>query len=259
MRTNEYKEQLCNKYKPYLELIDKLGNKIMFQQQIIDLSILLNIAQDKYVVIKVLNELVSGEILKKIKFGSKKAQILIFKKYAIRFLRGLSSSQSVGAVPKVNTNARYWESYFKVQLIIEQYIKRMMKLQIGLSLDNLLKYIESRNSTILLGKNDTIKFYYNLMEQKQFINILDKDVVNEHIQTLQKEQNNISNNLSKNREVVEEVKKGDYKKKKRKNKWDFLYYSTIGTLTRKNVYISAISKDKEKVEVKCICFIKQKS
>lgn len=251
MRTNEYKEELCKKYKPYLELIDKLGNKIMFQQQIIDLSIVLNIAQDKYVVIKALNELVSGEILKKIKFGSKKAQILIFKKYAIRFLRGLSSSQSVGAVPKVNTNTRYWESYFKVQLIIERYIKRMKKLQIDLSLDNLLKFIKDKNSTILLGKNNTVAFYENLMEQEQFTNILDKDVVNQHLKTLKQEYNNMLNNLSNNNEV----KEVDDKKKKRKNKWDFLYYSTIGTLTRKNVYITTITldkKDKKKVNVKCV-------
>lgn len=247
MKTNEYKEQLCKKYRSYLELIDKIGNKIMFQEQLIKLSIVLNISKDVYETIKVINELVNSEVIKKTRFGSKKTQILIFKKYAIRFLRGLSSSQSVGAVPKVTTNSRYWESYFKTEIIIEQYIPQMIKNKINPTLENLLQFIKIRNSTILLNKNKGGQFYENLMKQEEFSKFLNKYVLEEHIKVVKAEHSNMLKSLNKN-------KKNDNttKRKKRKNKWDFLHFSTINTLTRRNVYVNSIEIDKnETIKIYC--------
>ena len=245
MKTNEYKEELCNKYKEYLLIIDKIGNKIMFQRQLIELAVLLNVAQDKYKVIKVINELVSGEIIKRTHFGSKKTQILIFKKYAIRFLKGLNSSQEIGAVPKVTTNSRYWESFLKVEVILEIYIPQMHEQQIDLNLNNLLEFLKF--STILLSKNDGAEFYKNLMED----NNINKDVINEHLKILKMERNNILKNLNKKQQQDNDERKKN--NRKRKDKWDFLSFSTVNTLLRRNIYILSIYKnDKNTIGIDCI-------
>ena len=51
MITNKAKEEACIKYRNYLELIDKLGNKIMLEKQFIDLCVKLNIARDRFIVL----------------------------------------------------------------------------------------------------------------------------------------------------------------------------------------------------------------
>ncbi len=249
MITNKAKEEACIKYKSYLDVIDKLGNKIMLEKQLISLCVKLNIARDRFIVLKTIQDLERNEIIKKINFGSSNNKIIIFKKFAMRFLGGFNSSQSVAAVPKVNSNSRYYLSYFKVQFILNTIIPSMEKKNMKLSLDSLLEYIDSLNSNILDRKNNVIEYYNNL--NKKFNNDINKDEFNRSLELLNKEYINLKNNLGRKKINYFEDKPI---KKTRKTRWNYLAEATIGTLIRKDIYIAQIIKNDDVLHVNAYFF-----
>ncbi|WP_195391082.1 hypothetical protein [Clostridium perfringens] len=249
MITNKAKEEACIKYKSYLDVIDKIGNKTMLEKQLISLCVKLNIARDRFIVLKTIQDLERNEIIKKINFGSSNNKIIIFKKFAIRFLGGFNSSQQVAAVPKVNSNSRYYLSYFKVQFILNTIIPSMEKKNMKLSLDSLLEYIDSLNSNILDRKNNVIEYYNNL--NKKFNNDINKDEFNRSLELLNKEYINLKNNLGRKKINYFEDKPI---KKTRKTRWNYLAEATIGTLIRKDIYIAQIIKNDDVLHVNAYFF-----
>ncbi|MDM0804695.1 hypothetical protein [Clostridium perfringens] len=249
MITNKAKEEACIKYKSYLNVIDKLGNKIMLEKQLISLCIKLNIARDRFIVLKAIQELERNEVIKKINFGGSNNKIIIFKKYAIRFLGGFNSSQQVAAVPKVNSNNRYYLSYFKVQFILNTIILSMEKKNIKLSLDSLIEYIDGLNSNIFYGKNNVLEYYNNL--NKKFYKYINQDEFNRSLQLLNKEYINLKNNLGRKKINISEDK---FIKRNRKTKWDYLAEATIGTLIRKDIYIAQIIKKEDYININAYFF-----
>lgn len=247
MITNEAKEEVCNKYKNYLKLIDKLGNKIMLQKHFIVLSIILNISKDKFQVMKALQDLEQYEIIKKINLDSSKNKIIIFKKFAIRFLRGFNSSQSVAAVPKVNTNRKYYLNYFKVQYILEIIIPKMKKNNLELNLKSLIDYMNELNCNILYSKNNILEYYNkNIFKYKNFLNEIE---FKNDVYKLNKQHDKLIKNLG-NRDGTESKYINQNKViKKRKTKWDYLVDSNISTLLRKDVYISKIEEKDNKINI----------
>lgn len=248
MITNKAKEEACIKYKSYLDVIDKLGNKIMLEKQLISLCVKLNIARDRFIVLKAIQDLEKAEVIKKINFCDSNNKIIIFKKYAIRFLGGFNSSQQVAAVPKVNSNNRYYLSYFKVQFILN-IILSMEKKNMKLSLDSLIEYIDGLNSNIFYGKNNVLEYYNNL--NKKFNNDINKDEFNRSLELLNKEYINLTNNLGRKKTKCFEDKPI---KKTRKTKWDYLAEATIGTLIRKDIYIAQIIKNDDVLHVNAYFF-----
>lgn len=249
MLTNKAKEEACIKYRNYLELIDKLGNKIMLEKQFIDLCVKLNIARDRFIVLKVIQELKKNEIIKKINYCDSNNKIIIFKKYAIRFLGGFNSSQRVAAVPKVNSNNRYYLSYFKVQFILNTIIPSMEKKNKELNLDGLIEYIDSLNSNILYRKNNVLEYYNNL--NKKFDKYINKYEFNRSLELLNKEYINLTNNLGRKKINIPEDK---FIKRNRKTKWDYLAEATIGTLIRKDIYIAQIIKKEDYININVYFF-----
>ena len=249
MITNKAKEEACIKYKSYLNVIDKLGNKIMLEKQLISLCIKLNIARDRFIVLKAIQELERNEVIKKINFGGSNNKIIIFKKFAIRFLGGFNSSQSVAAVPKVNSNSRYYLSYFKVQFILNTIIPSMEKKKKELNLDGLLEYIDGLNSNIFYGKNNVLEYYNNL--NKKFYKYINQDEFNRSLELLNKEYINLTNNLGRKKINCFEDKPI---KKTRKTKWDYLAEATIGTLIRKDIYIAQIIKKEDYININVYFF-----
>ncbi|MDZ7542274.1 hypothetical protein GNF83_13695 [Clostridium perfringens] len=249
MITNKAKEEACIKYKSYLDVIDKLGNKIMLEKQLISLCVKLNIARDRFIVLKAIQDLEKAEVIKKINFCDSNNKIIIFKKYAIRFLGGFNSSQQVAAVPKVNSNNRYYLSYFKVQFILNIIILSMEKKNMKLSLDSLIEYIDGLNSNIFYGKNNVLEYYNNL--NKKFNNDINKDEFNRSLELLNKEYINLTNNLGRKKTNCFEDKPI---KKTRKTKWDYLAEATIGTLIRKDIYIAQIIKNDDVLHVNAYFF-----
>lgn len=243
MITNKAKEEACIKYKNYLDVIDKLGNKIMLEKQLISLCVKLNIARDRFIVLKAIQDLEKAEVIKKINFGGSNNKIIIFKKFAIRFLGGFNSSQHVAAVPKVNSNNRYYLSYFKVQFIIEMIIPSLSRLEEELTLDSLISYIERLNSNILYNKNCCFEYYDNL--KNNFKDNIHKNELNRALDILKKEHDTLIKNLGKK---TNETKDKSIKKV-RKTKWDYLAESNIGTLIRKNIYIGQIKRTDNNIKI----------
>lgn len=244
MISNIRKEEVCNKYKEYLEVINKLCNKIMLQKHLEELCIKLNIAKDKFDVLKAVQELEKAEIIKKIRFMSSTNKFIIFKKYAIRYLQKADSSQAVSAVAKINTNRRYYESIFKTNFIIKVIIQSMIKANIDLNLENLLKFIDSINCNILYNKNNISDFYRkNLFKYKNYLN---RSEVDKDINALDQQKENMLKNL--NGEKTTSVKS------KRKTKIDFLTESTIATLVRRDIYIAQIVKKDNSIIISAYFF-----
>ena len=71
-----------------------------------------------------IQELIEGDVLRKeafVAYGrNTQLHMLTIRKYGIRFIEGKKDSQSVGAVPKANTNERILISIFKNSYILDK-------------------------------------------------------------------------------------------------------------------------------------------
>ena len=235
MVTNEKKQNVCNKYREYLRIIDLLGNKMMLQKQFIEIAIALGVSKDKFKVIQGIQDLERAEIIKKIKFSGTNNKFILFKKYAIRYLAGVDKSCDVAGISVVNSNKRYIESIMKMQFILTTVIPSAKKSNIELSLDNLITFIDKINCNILYKSNSMYKFYDKLMNSK--ILNFDKEEMKYDYQILKSEHDTRINNLKGNLNTDE--------KKYRKNKVDYLFNSNIATLSRKNIYLANITYSKK--------------
>lgn len=172
MITNERKEIICQKYNDYLQIIYKLGNKMMLQKHLILLAMQLNVAKNKTEVLNAIKELEENEIIKRINFAGTSNKFIIFKKYAIRYINGAKKSSDVAAMKTFNTNTPYSVNIFRVHIIINLYMQSLNQQSRSSTLEDLLLLIEQTNSSILLNKNDGLDYYLNnLSKFKQFLNL----------------------------------------------------------------------------------------
>ncbi|MGL4991301.1 MAG: hypothetical protein ACRC57_09125 [Sarcina sp.] len=244
MVTNERKQNTCNRYNEYLRVIDILGNKMMLQNQFVDIIVVLGIAKDKFEAIRGIQELERAEIIKKIKFSGTTNKFILLKKYAIRYLAKASKSSQVAGISAVNSNKRYIENIMKLQFILKTIIPTAKKNNVELTLDNLLNFIGELNCNILHKDNCMYKFYEELLNRTNIY--FDKDEIEEDFQLLKNEHNKRLNNLKGDLEVCEE--------KYRKNKDDYLFNSNISTLSRKNIYLANIKYNEKTRTTKIIAY-----
>lgn len=247
MITTEKKEFICKKYDTHLKIINILNDKMMLQKHLIILAIELGIAKNKSEVLNVIKELEENEIIKRINFMGTSNKFIIFKKYAIRYLKGASSSQAVAAVPNYNSNMPYLENIYKVHIIIYNFLETLKKLTKEITFENLLMLIDKRNSTILLNKNEALKFYEHNLIRFVNSNIISEKELKKDIDLLIREKENRVINLDvKNRDlIIEHYKNNKPDKKKLKTKQELLNFSTIATLKRKNIEIYNIYLKKD--------------
>lgn len=235
MKTNERKQETCEKYAEYLKLIDIVGDKIILLEQLIELSVLLNIAKSKFEVIRAISEMEQNEVIKKIRYSNTKNKVILFKKYAIRYLKGVNSSSKVASLPVVTTNKRYDLRILKNNFIIKEIIKEMQARGIKLNLNNLIRYIDLNRCNILLKNNESIKYYNHLINDNK-LKINKNEVLYD------------CNNLKMQNDIVQAnlnsiaIKNAE---RKLKTKVDILYNSNIGTLMKKNIYIKNIVQDEK--------------
>lgn len=162
---NEKKEAICEKYKDYLKIIDTFGNKVMLQKQLWQYVEKFKIEKHYIDFTKALAELEQCEIIKKEQFLNTSNKIIIFKKYAIRFLSGAKQSKDVSAVPKSLTSERVLVSVFKNHFILNKIIPALEKKDIEPSLTGILNYVENNLSSILYNKNKGLD-YFNVFNNK---------------------------------------------------------------------------------------------
>ncbi|WP_061313224.1 hypothetical protein [Clostridium botulinum] len=235
MKTNERKQETCKKYDNYLKLIDILGDKIILLEQLIELSILLNIAKNRFEVIRAISEMEKNEVIKKIRYADTKKKIILLKKYAIRYLMGVSSSDKVASLPAVTTNKRYDLRILKNEFIIKEIIREMQSRGIKLDLNNLIRYIDLNRCNILMKNNEGIKYYNQLIYDNK-LEINESEVLYD------------CNNLKMQNDIVQANLNGVAIKddeRKLKTKVDILYNSNIETLMRKNIYIKSIIQNEK--------------
>ena len=239
MKTNERKQEICKKYDEYLKLIDIVGDKIILLEQLIELSVLLNIASNKFEIIRAVKEMEDNEVIKKIRYSNTKNKVILLKKYAIRYLKGVNSSSKVASLPVVTTNKRYDLRILKNNFIINEIIKEMQLREIKLNLNNLIIYINLNRCNILLKNNESIKYYNQLINDNK-LKINKNEIVYD------------CNNLKMQNDIIKANLNGIAIKnidRKIKTKSDILYNSNIATLMRKNIYIKNIVQNEKMTRV----------
>lgn len=157
--TNAKKTEICDKYRAYLEIIDLIGNKVMLQKQLIELVLKLGIAKHTIDITKAILELEHYEIIKKEQFLNTTHKVIVFKKFAIRYLTGATRSKEVGAVPKSQSPERVLLSVFKSHYILTKIIPNLQKQGVEVALFNLKEYLKVQVSSVLYSKNEGVKYF----------------------------------------------------------------------------------------------------
>lgn len=230
MVTRERKEEICQKYDIFLRIIDQLGHGIMLQKQFIEICILLGAATDNFMVIKALKDLEESEIIKKINFIDTKNKFIILKKYAIKYLTGANSSTEVASIKQPNSNIKFYESIFKMHFIINTVIPTMHRIE-NINLREVLRALKIFNCNILYTKNMGLNYYAESLIK--FTDSYDKEVFATQVEILEEEKKLREDNLNGIKRTVN---------KPRKKRGDFLAYSTINTLLKKDIYIMQMYK-----------------
>lgn len=77
---------------------------MMLQKQLVQIVVELGIVKNEFEAIRAILELEQAEMIKKIKFSNTNNKFILFKKYAIRYLAGVSDGNAVAGLPSVNSN-----------------------------------------------------------------------------------------------------------------------------------------------------------
>lgn len=229
------KIEICRKYRVYLELIFIIGNCVMLQKQFYEICRKLNISISDYQTRKVLNELEKAQIIKKQKFLYSKNNLIVLRKFAIRFLLNKDYSNQVSSLPK-NIDRRALHSVFKSDIIIKIIDRCDLY-----DWDNFLDKMYDLNSSLLYNKYKGI-YYHEMLIRKYNLNIQNQELYlrccknhERMLLNLQKhkynEDNNINNSYSSYINDDLEIKKSDNIN---------LDNLTMNTLINSNVYIQSI-------------------
>lgn len=169
MVKTEYKIEICRKYRVYLEVIFIIGNCVMLQKQFYEICRKLNISISDYQTRKALNELEKAEIIKKQKFLYSKNNLIVLRKFGIRFLLNKDYSNQVSSLPK-NIDKRAIYSVFKSDRII-----KMIDGYDLYSWDNFLDKMYDLNSSLLYNKYKGI-FYHEMLIKKYNLNLSQQEL-----------------------------------------------------------------------------------
>lgn len=164
--TNKRKETVCNKYRLYMNIIYRFGNKVMLMKQLFRYAEALGLVKSQPQFHFQIKELIESDIIRQepfVAFGkTTQLYMLTMRKYAIRYVEGKTDSQSVGAVPKANTNERILVSIFKNSYILDKVIPRLKKQGSEVSFQNINEMLEEDRSTIPYNKNKGLDYLYSL-------------------------------------------------------------------------------------------------
>ena len=246
--TIERKTSISSQHRGYLELIQAFGRDMLLQKHVIALAVAMGVAGSVAEATLALMELEEAQVVKKIDWeGSGK--FVVFKKFAIRFLAGLDSSQKVAAASKVNSNSTFRENAFKSQFILERVIPAMQKRGMEITTEGIKQYLlEQQCSNLLISKNRGEQYYVELL--KKFPTLIKKVEVATTIERLQGQKAQRLSNLQGgqmdvNVKVVNTTSKADSGITKENKDQKLKRTADFSTLLRRNVYVVGIKHDQE--------------
>lgn len=236
MVKTEYKIEICRKYRVYLEVIFIIGNYVMLQKQFYEICRKLNISISDYQTRKALRELEDAEIIKKQKFLYSKNNLIVIRKFGIRFLLDKDCSNQVSSLPK-NIDKRAIYSVFKSD--------RIIKIIDGYDLyswDNFLDKMYDLNSSLLYNKYKGI-FYHEMLILKYNLNVSQQELYfrccenhNRMLVNLEKGRNGEDNNINECDKLDTNYNNSGMNKSNNIN----LENLTMDTLINSNVHIQSI-------------------
>lgn len=236
MVKTKYKIEICRKYRVYLEVIFIIGNCVMLQKQFYEICRKLNISISDYQIRKALNELEKAQIIKKQKFLYSKNNLIVLRKFGIRFLLNKDYSNQVSSLPK-NIDKRAIYSVFKSDRII-----KMIDGYDLYSWDNFLDKMFDLNSSLLYSKSKGV-FYHEMLIQKYNLNVSQQELYlrccenhNRMLENLEKGRKGESNNINKCDKL--DINYDELWMKKRNN--INLENLTMDTLINSNIHIQSI-------------------
>ncbi|WP_091013343.1 hypothetical protein [Paenibacillus amylolyticus] len=271
--SNANKQMVCEKYRVYLEIIYRFGNKIMLMKQLFHYAQTMGIARSFSAFYGSITELINNDVLRKesfTAFGKKtQLQMLVMKKYAIRFLEEKPDSYSVASVKKALGNERILISIFKNQYILNKVIPRIQKECTRVTLGTIIDLLERDNSTILYNKNHGLSFLEKMKNEATLQKYLDMLSVEQDINKMQKIKQRMGQGLRKGskasdgkgrgRLYLPEVSSMDRidniaKRSQDLSKEEKVHHYTLDTMLSFNAYIAQIKVSEGKVKITALIF-----
>ncbi|MGP3783652.1 hypothetical protein [Paenibacillus sp. 1A_MP2] len=271
--SNANKQTVCEKYRVYLEIIYRFGNKVMLMKQLFHYAQTIRMARSFSAFYGSITELINNDVLRKesfTAFGKKtQLQMLVMKKYAIRFLEEKPDSYSVASVKKALGNERILISIFKNQYILNKVIPRIQKECTRVTLGTIIDLLERDNSTILYNKNQGLSFLEKMKNEATLQKYLDMLSVEQDINKMQKIKQRMGQGLRKGskasdgkgrgRLYLPEVSSMDRidniaKRSQDLSKEEKVHHYTLDTMLSFNAYIAQIKVSEGQVKITALIF-----
>lgn len=269
--SNANKQAICEKYKGYLEIIYTIGNKVMLMKQLYQYAQVMGIARNYSVFYSSIIDLVNSEILRKeafVAFGKKtQLQMLVMRRYAIRYMEGKRDNYSVASVKKAQGNERILVSIFKNQYILDKIVPRIHKAGAEVSFKAIENVLESDQSTILYNKNQGLSALLKIRDNATILGHLDLISIDHDIQKLQETMWKVEEGLRKGSKASEGKGKGKLhsslacieeedkaKKNRGLSKEERMDNYTFDTMLSFNAYVAQIKAEKTRVKITVLIF-----
>ena len=151
MKPTEVKYKLAEQYKDILKVINLFGDGAILQDQLQQILMLTGRYSRKASIVDALKKLEEYEIIKKVNAPNYRSQFILFRKFAIQYVKGKENSQQVSAL-KQFSNEKYEKIVFKTQLFITRFLKETR------SLDDVLKIVEDTQCSILYNQEQAYEY-----------------------------------------------------------------------------------------------------
>lgn len=183
------KQFICEQFQEYLKIIYHLGNKVMLLKQLWYYAKELGLARNLNEFYSQMVKLEHSEIIRKEPFtayGKKtQLQMLVLRKYGIRFIEEKPDSYSVASVPKASSNERILVSIFKNRYIQTKILPRIRQESEKITFESIVDLLNRDCSTILLNKNEGIGYLSQISSNQRFQNELDIAEIKQEIEKMQ--------------------------------------------------------------------------
>ncbi|MCG7380052.1 hypothetical protein MH215_23950 [Paenibacillus sp. ACRSA] len=271
--SNANKQTVCDKYRLYLEIIYRFGNKVILMKQLYQYAQMMGIARSFSAFYGSITDLVNADILRKESFNAfgKKTQLqmLVMRKYGIRFLEEKPDSYSVASVKKAIGNERILISIFKNQYILNKVIPRIQKEGMRVTLGSIIDLLERDHSTILYNKNQGLPFLMKMHNEATLQKYLDMLSVEQDIENMQDIKRRMGEGLKKGSKASDGKGRGRLylpevssmnridniaKRSQDLSKEDKIDNYTIDTMLAFNAYVAQIRIDKGQVKITVLIF-----
>ncbi|MCM2999984.1 hypothetical protein M3647_21140 [Paenibacillus cellulositrophicus] len=271
--SNANKQVACEKHRTLLELIYTFGNKVMLMKQLYEYAQVIGVAKNYSTFCNSVKELINADILRKESFNAFKRksqlQMLIIRKYGIRFVEGKTDSYSVASVKKAHGNERILISIFKNQYILNKIIPRIQKASMKVTLGAITELLERDQSTVLYNKNQGLSALLKMRNRATLQKHLDMSSIDQDIEKLQKIKRRMEEGLKKGSKASEWKGRGRLRPSEKSSvnrvgnvtgrnrdlsKEEKIDNYTLDTMLAFNAYIAQIRADQSQIKITALVF-----